>query len=180
MPHIINRMLSYKRYDLTCFGRSKEISSKVEGKSIFVPGRVIFDLHPYLKKEMKQNTSLNSAAFNCIKDKNEELSTLDKFNLLKGSDLDRTRLAKYCMKEATLAYDICSKTHIIRNLLEASRDSGALLQDLISKSSSFKSNFQVCYASRHGAQKGHFICDDYLYSNESNGKENFMPLNKRW
>lgn len=128
--------------------REQTFTSKAYGTSeqetAYIPGVVQFDLLPYIKRNFKYRSySLNAVASNILDERKEDVPYGAITSLWKGTAATRSRLAKYCLKDALLPLRIIEKQMLLVNQIEMSRVCWVPLEYLFTKGQTVKVRAQI-------------------------------------
>uniref|UniRef100_A0A914XXN2 DNA polymerase delta catalytic subunit n=1 Tax=Panagrolaimus superbus TaxID=310955 RepID=A0A914XXN2_9BILA len=111
--------------------QSKQMGNRVN-KLIVIEGRIIFDVLQVILRDYKlRSYTLNSVSYHFLSEQKEDVEHKIITELQNGSDLDRRRLAVYCMKDAYLPLRLLDKLMSVINYMEMARVTGVPLNFLI-------------------------------------------------
>lgn len=112
---------------------------KRENVETTIPGRVIFDLLPYMYRNHKLSSySLNSVSAHFLGQQKEDVHHSIISDLQMGSDADRRRLAVYCLRDTYLPQQLMDKLFIIVNYIEMARVTGVPLNFILTRGQQIK------------------------------------------
>jgi DNA polymerase delta subunit 1 len=128
---------------IKCVMKDTTFQSSAYGKresiETTIPGRVIFDLLPYMFRNHKLSSySLNSVSAEFLQCQKEDVHHSIIATLQAGSDADRRRLAVYCLKDAYLPWQLMCKLSIIVNYIEMARVTGVPLNFILTRGQQIK------------------------------------------
>lgn len=113
--------------------RSKQYGAR-ESKDILIDGRVQIDVMVAIQREHKLSSfSLNAVSAHFLGDQKEKVHHSVITQLFNGSEIDRRRLAVYCLKDAYLPQQILDKLMIIINYIEMARVTGIPLAFILER-----------------------------------------------
>jgi len=114
-------------FDSKAFGKS-------EKKNVPMRGRVMFDVLRVILKEYKLGSyTLNNVSSHFLGEQKEDAPYSAMEALQAGSDIDRQRLASYCLKDAYLPQRLMDKLLLMINYISMSRVTGVTIATLIYK-----------------------------------------------
>ncbi|KAI9492025.1 ribonuclease H-like domain-containing protein [Zychaea mexicana] len=85
-----------------------------------VPGRMIIDMYDYIKEQYPNLSryTLDAVSHHFLGDRKEHMNYFEIPGLQMGDEYTRQRLAKYCLKDSMLAYELFKKLQPLENILD--------------------------------------------------------------
>ncbi len=123
-----------------------EVSTvNLSNKTIRLCGRVVIDMYRLIQRDHKLDSyKLNFVSYYFLKDRKEEISYHSIAALFDGNDIsERTRLARYCLKDTVLPLKLIVKLDSIVNLVEMARVTGVSINYLITRAQQYKAFSQI-------------------------------------
>ncbi|KAL3067979.1 hypothetical protein niasHT_037969 [Heterodera trifolii] len=118
--------------------QSKQMGNRVN-KFVSMDGRIIFDVLQLVLREYKlRSYTLNNVSYFFLGEQKEDVSYTFIPQLQNGSNMDRRRLALYCMKDAFLPLRLLDKLMLVINYIEMARVTGCPLNFLVSRGQQVK------------------------------------------
>lgn len=146
---------------------SSNFQSKARGKrsfdDVFVPGRTDFDiLHVVRCEEKLRSYKLDDVAFELLGDAKDDVHHSMISVLYNGTPDDRSRLAKYCRKDALLCRLIDEKMMYLLRYIELGRVCRVTLEKLITQGQQIKVLAQLLHLTREYG----FVCPTKRYASK--------------
>lgn len=152
IPYLLNRAKKRQLKGFADFGRICGVPARMrdttfasnqygkrENIDTTVPGRVMFDLLPYMIRNHRLSSySLNSVCAEFLGQQKEDVHHSIIAELHLGTDEDRRRLAVYCLKDSQLVIRLMTKLCVLINYIEMSRVTGVSLDFLIKRGQQIK------------------------------------------
>jgi len=122
-----------------------------ETHDIDVPGRVVFDMLPIIRGDVKfklRSYNLNSVSAKFIGEQKEDLPYYAIGGLHRGNAQDRARIGRYCLKDAQLPLMLLDKLQTLYNMAEMARVTGVPVGWLLTRGQAIRVMTQICRAAR--------------------------------
>jgi DNA polymerase delta subunit 1 len=179
IPYLLNRAKALKIYSFEYLGRDLNAKATVkkittttvangtrENMRISMSGRVVMDMFPIIQNDYKLSSyTLGNVATTYLGEPKDDVKYKEIPGLQNGSDQDRARLARYCLKDAKLPLQLMNKLTCLPNYVELARVSGLPLDITIIRGQQIRVLVQLY---RNGNASGFIIPN--IKSQESNGK----------
>ena len=170
LPYLLDRAQTLGCYDFSKLSRvpghvstvkSTKFQSNQSGgqdkKLVDIPGRFILDMIVVVRANYKLHSySLNSVSTHFLGDQKEDIHHSQISVLQDGTDIDRRRLATYCIKDADLPLRLMAKLLTIPNYVEMSRVTGVPLSYLLTRGQQIKVFSQIL---REAKKLGYVVPD---------------------
>lgn len=124
-------------------------SGTVASHDILIEGRIVVDMFRVAKEQDKlPSYTLNAIAKRFLNDQKEDVPPRAIRVLHAGTDMDRARIATYCVQDAHLPLRLLDHFLTIYSLVEMARVTGVAIRDLITKAQAIKVLAQIWRAAR--------------------------------
>lgn len=137
--HCVNPNFGRGRRTASCKRRNHEMvcnyaSFVPKSHTTRVPGRVLFDLYTYTRKEVVlRSYTLNHVAAHFLGKKKDDVSYGEIPTLFKGDADTRARLGRYCVKDAQLVLEIAFKTQTFVHAFERCKVFRTMLKYMVER-----------------------------------------------
>jgi DNA polymerase elongation subunit (family B) len=150
----LHRISKVKKF--RCWGKEEKFESSAHGSNLdwvfFTPGVVLWDMEKWVKREFKlRNYKLNTVSVEFLKEEKEDVHHSVISELQRGRDIDRRRLAYYCIKDSVLPLALINKLMTLVKEIENCRLSGIQFSTIMRRGQTIKVLRQVL---GHSKNKG--------------------------